>query len=125
VRPAQQLHFLDAPAGLELHFDLDFRVAAAAAAPQEVEVHLPRVGGDEAEQRQAFDGGSRASEERRRGEVALPDHALLIQRQVAVRREVVQLDEAIAGLFQCRLRPHQGLVLHQQLLLIHGDLVQQ
>ena len=59
------------------------------------------------------------------GEVGLDDQPLLAEREVAHRRQIVQIEIPRPRGLQLHLGPAQFLVLHLQLNLVHPEIVQQ
>src|SRR4051794_25498505 len=101
----------DTITGVERHFDLYVSAVCGTASAEEVKVPVPRLSGDKAQEGQSFDGGASSAKKRRDREVTPANHPMFVERDVAIRGKVVELDELIARLLQCRLRVYQRLVL--------------
>src|SRR5262249_48818810 len=82
-----------------------------SALPQEVEESGPKRVLDEPEQRDAFDDVAPLPEQRRASQVDLEDDAVIVERQVPVRGEIVELHEPITRFFERGLCAEQLFVL--------------
>ena len=80
---------------------------------------------DESEERKAFDRLPRPAEQPGTREVNPQHDAVAIEREIAVRREVVQLDELVARLLERTVRARELFVLNDQLFLIDLNVVDQ
>ena len=64
-------------------------------------------------------------QQHRGGQIRFEDHAGLVQRQIADRGKVVQIDVTVSGRFEFELDSPELLILHLQLDLVHLKLVYQ
>lgn len=124
--PAGELHRPQPGGGVQRQLDGPAVIAREAAALPQVaqEGRSPGLA-DEAQDRQPDQRFPLHAQEGRRAEVDLAHEPAGVERHVAVRPEVVELDVPVAHLLERGHRGDELLVLRAQLLLVNGQLVLQ
>ncbi|HET9832328.1 MAG TPA: hypothetical protein VFP91_11480 [Vicinamibacterales bacterium] len=99
----------------QVRFDLP-SVVGGAQSPQEVEQRCAVFRSSKAEQRQSFERCTISAEYGRTREIELENHAVVVQGQIPVRREIVKVGEAVSRLFEPDALVSQPLVLSRELV---------
>ena len=123
-RPTGQLQRPVALDGVDVHLFAARRLVGPMRGGAEVAEETATVRRhDRGQERRADQRRARLAEQRRAGQVDLADDAGAVERAVAVRRAVVQLDVAVARLLELVQRLDELLVLRPQLLLVDLEVV--